>query len=81
FDPPCPCAAPPDLASGVTLAHVLHKIDPSWFDETWLGQIRDEPEGNTRIRVNNLRKVLQSVLEYWQDVSGGALPALGFWVG
>ncbi|RMB93815.1 hypothetical protein DUI87_29807 [Hirundo rustica rustica] len=70
FDPPCPCAAPPDLASGVTLAHVLHKIDPSWFDETWLGQIRDEPEGNTRIRVNNLRKVLQSVLEYWQDVLG-----------
>ncbi|NXY64012.1 HOOK2 protein, partial [Callaeas wilsoni] len=79
FDPPSPCAAPPDLASGVTLAHVLHKIDSSWFDETWLGQIRDDAEGNARLKVNNLRKVLQSVLEYWQDVSGGpaGVPALG----
>ncbi|XP_058717747.1 protein Hook homolog 2 isoform X2 [Poecile atricapillus] len=73
FDPPSPCAAPPDLASGVTLAHVLHKIDSSWFDETWLGQIRDDAEGNARIKVNNLRKVLQSVLEYWQDVLGQAV--------
>ncbi|KAM7026462.1 protein Hook homolog 2-like [Acridotheres tristis] len=73
FDPPSPCAAPPDLASGVTLAHVLHKIDSSWFDETWLGQIRDDTEGNARIKVNNLRKVLQSVLEYWQDVLGQAV--------
>ncbi|NXU21059.1 HOOK2 protein, partial [Pardalotus punctatus] len=51
FDPPSPCAAPPDLASGVTLAHVLHKIDSSWFDETWLGQIRDDAEGNARLKV------------------------------
>uniref|UniRef100_A0A8U7NZS8 Uncharacterized protein n=1 Tax=Corvus moneduloides TaxID=1196302 RepID=A0A8U7NZS8_CORMO len=46
-----PCAAPPDLASGVTLAHVLHKIDSSWFDETWLGQIREDAEGSARLKV------------------------------
>ncbi|XP_053789033.1 protein Hook homolog 2 isoform X2 [Vidua chalybeata] len=73
FDPPSPCAAPPDLASGVTLAHVLHKIDPSWFDEAWLGRIRGDPEGSARLKVNNLRQVLQSVLEYWQDVLGQAV--------
>ncbi|XP_032601553.3 protein Hook homolog 2 [Taeniopygia guttata] len=73
FDPPSPCAAPPDLASGVTLAHVLHKIDPSWFDETWLGRIRGDTEGSARLKVNNLRQVLQSVLEYWQDVLGQAV--------
>nr|XP_031363525.1 protein Hook homolog 2 [Lonchura striata domestica] len=71
FDPPSPCAAPPDLASGVTLAHVLHRIDPSWFDETWLGRIRGDTEGSARLKVNNLRQVLQSVLEYWQDGSFG----------
>ncbi|XP_059728052.1 protein Hook homolog 2 [Haemorhous mexicanus] len=73
FDPPSPCAAPPDLASGVTLAHVLHRIDPSWFDETWLGRIRGDTEGSARLKVNNLRQVLQSVLEYWQDVLGQAV--------
>ncbi|NXC42042.1 HOOK2 protein, partial [Penelope pileata] len=42
FDPPSPCASPQDLATGVTLAHVLHSIDPSWFNETWLGCIQDD---------------------------------------
>ncbi|XP_058677449.1 protein Hook homolog 2 [Ammospiza caudacuta] len=73
FDPPSPCAAPPDLASGVTLAHVLHQIDPSWFDEPWLGRIRGDTESSARVKVNNLRQVLQSVLEYWQDVLGQAV--------
>ncbi|XP_074386440.1 protein Hook homolog 2 isoform X1 [Zonotrichia albicollis] len=73
FDPPSPCTAPPDLASGVTLAHVLHQIDPSWFDEPWLGRIREDTESSARVKVNNLRQVLQSVLEYWQDVLGQAV--------
>ncbi|XP_074423147.1 protein Hook homolog 2 [Larus michahellis] len=70
FAPPSPCASPQDLASGVALAHVLHSIDASWFNETWLGRIRDDTEDNWRLKVSNLRKVLQSVLEYWQDVLG-----------
>ncbi|XP_064293369.1 protein Hook homolog 2 isoform X2 [Phalacrocorax carbo] len=70
FAPPSPCASPQDLASGVALAHVLHSIDASWFNETWLGRIRDDTEDNWRLKVSNLRKVLQSILEYWQDVLG-----------
>ncbi|XP_074023717.1 protein Hook homolog 2 [Numenius arquata] len=73
FGPPSPCASPQDLASGVALAHVLHSIDASWFNETWLGRIRDDAEENWRLKVSNLRKVLQSVLEYWQDVLGQAV--------
>uniref|UniRef100_A0A674HJB5 Hook microtubule tethering protein 2 n=1 Tax=Taeniopygia guttata TaxID=59729 RepID=A0A674HJB5_TAEGU len=49
-------AAPPDLASGVTLAHVL-----------------GVPTLSPPPQVNNLRQVLQSVLEYWQDVLGQAV--------
>ncbi|XP_064355265.1 protein Hook homolog 2 isoform X3 [Dromaius novaehollandiae] len=70
FAPPSPCAAPRDLASGVALAHVLHCVDPSWFTETWLSRIRDDAEDNVRLKTSNLRKVLQSLLEYWQDVLG-----------
>ncbi|XP_042649281.1 protein Hook homolog 2 [Tyto alba] len=73
FAPPSPCASPRDLANGVALAHVLHSIDASWFNETWLGRIRDDAEDNWRLKVSNLRKVLQSVLEYWQDVLGQAV--------
>ncbi|KAM9251610.1 protein Hook homolog 2 [Cariama cristata] len=73
FAPPSPCASPQDLASGVALAHILHSIDASWFNERWLGRIRDDAEDNWRLKVSNLRKVLQSVLEYWQDVLGQAV--------
>ncbi|KAM6307863.1 protein Hook homolog 2, partial [Podargus strigoides] len=73
FAPPSPCASPQDLASGVTLAHVLHRIDASWFSELWLGRIRDDAGENWRLKASNLRKVLQSVLEYWQDVLGQAV--------
>ncbi|XP_075581237.1 LOW QUALITY PROTEIN: protein Hook homolog 2 [Pelecanus crispus] len=73
FAPPSPCASPQDLASGVALAHVLHSIDASWFNEMWLGRIRDDGEDNWRLKASNLRKVLQSVLEYWQDVLGQAV--------
>ncbi|KAM6100912.1 protein Hook homolog 2 [Pterocles gutturalis] len=73
FAPPSPCASPRDLASGVTLAHVLHRVDPSWFDASWLGRIREDAEGNWRLKVSNLRKVVQSVLEYWEQVLGSAV--------
>ncbi|XP_074990173.1 protein Hook homolog 2 [Calonectris borealis] len=73
FAPPSPCASPQDLASGVALAHVLHSIDASWFNETWLGRIRDDTEDNWRLKASNLRKVLQSVLEYWEEVLGQAV--------
>ncbi|XP_072704504.1 LOW QUALITY PROTEIN: protein Hook homolog 2 [Ciconia boyciana] len=73
FAPPSPCASPRDLASRVALAHVLHSIDASWSNETWLARIRDDAEDNWRLKVSNLRKVLQSVLEYWQDVLGQAV--------
>ncbi|KAM9166932.1 LOW QUALITY PROTEIN: protein Hook homolog 2-like, partial [Mergus octosetaceus] len=72
FAPPSPCASPRDLASGVALAHVLHSIDASWFNETWLGRIQ-AAEDNWRLKASNLQKVLQSVLEYWQDVLGQAV--------
>ncbi|NXY91558.1 HOOK1 protein, partial [Alcedo cyanopectus] len=51
FAPPSPCSSPQDLTSGVTLAHVLHSLDSSWFNETWLGRIREDAEDNWRLKV------------------------------
>ncbi|XP_068605539.1 protein Hook homolog 2 [Brachionichthys hirsutus] len=59
-----------DLASGVAIAHVLHRIDPSWFNETWLGRIKEESGANWRLKVSNLKKILKSMLEYYHDALG-----------
>ncbi|XP_072846401.1 protein Hook homolog 2 [Pogona vitticeps] len=74
FHVPSPCGKAEDLASGVTIAQVLHKIDPSWFTETWLLRIKDDTGDNWRLKVSNLKKVLQSVVEYSQDVLGHQVP-------
>ncbi|MED6278957.1 Protein Hook 2 [Characodon lateralis] len=64
------CDGKHDLMSGVAIAHVLHRIDASWFNETWLGRIKEESEANWRLKVSNLKKVLKSMLEYYHDVRG-----------
>ncbi|XP_026537306.1 protein Hook homolog 2-like isoform X2 [Notechis scutatus] len=74
FHVPSPCIKMEDLTSGVTIAQVLHKIDPSWFNETWLLRIKDDTGDNWRLKVSNLKKILQSVVEYSQDVLGHQVP-------
>ncbi|XP_076866367.1 protein Hook homolog 2 [Brachyhypopomus gauderio] len=64
------CSSKHDLATGTAIAHVLHKIDPLWFNETWLGRLKEESGDNWRLKVSNLKKILQSVMEYYHDVLG-----------
>ncbi|XP_047428876.1 protein Hook homolog 2 isoform X2 [Mugil cephalus] len=64
------CSSKSDLTSGIAIAHVLHRIDPSWFNETWLGRIKEESGANWRLKVSNLKKILKSMLEYYHDVLG-----------
>uniref|UniRef100_A0A674JU75 Hook microtubule tethering protein 2 n=1 Tax=Terrapene triunguis TaxID=2587831 RepID=A0A674JU75_9SAUR len=70
FGVPSPCHTYQDLTSGVPIAQVLHRIDSSWFNEAWLLRIKDDTSDNWRLKVSNLKKILQSVLEYCQDVLG-----------
>uniref|UniRef100_A0A4X1U2V9 Calponin-homology (CH) domain-containing protein n=1 Tax=Sus scrofa TaxID=9823 RepID=A0A4X1U2V9_PIG len=70
FHVPPPCTSPQDLSSGLAVAHVLNQIDPSWFNEAWLQGISDDPSPNCRLKVTNLKTILQSLVEYSQDVLG-----------
>ncbi|VFV39505.1 protein hook homolog 2-like isoform [Lynx pardinus] len=70
FHVPSPCTSPQDLSSGLAIACVLNQIDPSWFNETWLQGISEDPGPNWRLKVSNLKTILQSLLEYSQDVLG-----------
>uniref|UniRef100_A0A1A8FSA8 Hook homolog 2 n=2 Tax=Nothobranchius korthausae TaxID=1143690 RepID=A0A1A8FSA8_9TELE len=64
------CSSKRDLTSGVAIAHVLNRLDPAWFNETWLGRIKEESEDNWRLKVSNLKKILKITLEYYHDVLG-----------
>ncbi|XP_047557270.1 protein Hook homolog 2 isoform X3 [Lutra lutra] len=70
FHVPPPCTSPQDLSSGLAIAYVLNQIDPSWFNEAWLQGISDDPGPNWRLKVSNLKTILQSLVEYSQDVLG-----------
>ncbi|XP_004715651.1 protein Hook homolog 2 [Echinops telfairi] len=70
FHTPPPCASPQDLSSGLAVAYVLNQIDPSWFNEAWLQGISEDPGHNWRLKVDNLKRILQSLVEYSQHVLG-----------
>uniref|UniRef100_A0A6Q2YZZ7 Hook microtubule-tethering protein 2 n=1 Tax=Esox lucius TaxID=8010 RepID=A0A6Q2YZZ7_ESOLU len=44
--------------------------DPTWFNEVWLSRIKEDHGANWRLKVSNLKKILQSMLEYYHDVLG-----------
>ncbi|XP_063284103.1 protein Hook homolog 1 [Pelobates fuscus] len=67
FNTPSPCKTIQDLSSGVTMAQILHEIDCSWFDDTWLTRIKDDVKDNKRIKINNLKKILQGIVDYYQE--------------
>ncbi|XP_069803731.1 protein Hook homolog 2 isoform X2 [Dendropsophus ebraccatus] len=65
-----PCASYKDLTGGLAIGQVLNLIDSSWFNEAWLMRIKPDSSDNWRLKVSNLKRILQSVLEYYQDVLG-----------
>uniref|UniRef100_A0A8C5R1Q0 Hook microtubule tethering protein 1 n=1 Tax=Leptobrachium leishanense TaxID=445787 RepID=A0A8C5R1Q0_9ANUR len=81
FNTSSPCRTIQDLSSGVTMAQILHEIDSSWFDEPWLTRIKDGVKDNKRIKINNLKKILQGIVDYYaecldQQISEYLLPDL-----
>uniref|UniRef100_A0AAQ6A2E3 Calponin-homology (CH) domain-containing protein n=1 Tax=Amphiprion ocellaris TaxID=80972 RepID=A0AAQ6A2E3_AMPOC len=52
------------------MSQALNQIDPAWFTEAWLGRIKTDVEDNWRLKVNNLKKILQMVVDYYNEVLG-----------
>uniref|UniRef100_A0A8C6NI75 Hook microtubule tethering protein 2 n=1 Tax=Nothobranchius furzeri TaxID=105023 RepID=A0A8C6NI75_NOTFU len=59
-----------ELCETWCLILVFNVLDPAWFNETWLGRIKEESEDNWRLKVSNLKKILKITLEYYHDVLG-----------
>ncbi|KAM9383654.1 protein Hook homolog 1 [Pholidichthys leucotaenia] len=68
FNTPAPCQTIEELTTGAAMSQALHQIDPAWFDNAWLGRIKTDVEGNWRLKMNNLKKILQMVVNYYNEV-------------
>jgi len=53
---------------GVVVANILHKIDNEYFTVSWLGRIKKDVGENTRLKINNVKKVLNQMMEYFKEV-------------
>ncbi|XP_039615628.1 protein Hook homolog 3 isoform X3 [Polypterus senegalus] len=70
FGVEAPCKTVEDLTSGVVMAQVLQKIDPSYFDDNWINRIKTEVGDNWRLKISNLKKILKGILDYNHEVLG-----------
>uniref|UniRef100_A0A673GF43 Protein Hook homolog 1 n=1 Tax=Sinocyclocheilus rhinocerous TaxID=307959 RepID=A0A673GF43_9TELE len=63
-----PCKTVEDLTSGAAMSQALHQIDPSWFSESWLARIKEDVGNNVRLKMNNLKKILQMMVDYYNEL-------------
>ncbi|XP_051785740.1 protein Hook homolog 3 isoform X2 [Erpetoichthys calabaricus] len=70
FGVEAPCKTVEDLTSGVVMAQVLQKIDPSYFDDNWINRIKTEVGDNWRLKISNLKKILKGILDYNHEILG-----------
>ncbi|XP_068675748.1 protein Hook homolog 3-like isoform X1 [Montipora foliosa] len=68
-----------ELTDGVALCECLAEIAPDWFDDEWISKIRHDTGDNRRLKVNNLKKLLKGVIDYYtevltMDISGFPMP-------
>uniref|UniRef100_A0A8C9XJV7 Hook microtubule-tethering protein 1 n=1 Tax=Sander lucioperca TaxID=283035 RepID=A0A8C9XJV7_SANLU len=68
FNTPAPCRTVEELTTGAAISQALHQIDPAWFTDEWLGRIKTDVEDNWRLKMNNLKKILQMVIDYYNEV-------------
>uniref|UniRef100_A0A672Z238 Calponin-homology (CH) domain-containing protein n=1 Tax=Sphaeramia orbicularis TaxID=375764 RepID=A0A672Z238_9TELE len=68
FNISAPCRTVEDLTTGAVISQALNQIDPSWFSDGWLSRIKGDVEDNWRLKMNNLKKVLQMIVDYYNEV-------------
>ncbi|KAM9831510.1 protein Hook homolog 1 [Neosynchiropus ocellatus] len=70
FNTTAPCRTAEDLTTGAAISEALHQIDPAWFSDAWCSRIKTDVEDNRRLKMNNLKKILQLVVDYYHEVLG-----------
>ncbi|XP_034387439.1 protein Hook homolog 1 [Cyclopterus lumpus] len=68
FNTAAPCRTVEELTTGTAISQALHQIDPAWFSDGWLRRIKTDVDDNWRLKMNNLKKILQMVVDYYSEV-------------
>lgn len=68
-----------DISTGEALAEALTQIAPEWFTAVWNSKIKSDVSSNWRLKVSNLKKIIEAVTEYYveclnQPLSGYVKP-------
>lgn len=79
FDLRSPHKTPEEISSGEALAESLTQIAPEWFTNTWYSKIKSDVVNNWRLKVSNLKKIIEAVTEFYveclnQPLSGYTKP-------
>ncbi|XP_078042358.1 hook microtubule tethering protein [Augochlora pura] len=79
FDIQAPHSTAEDISDGVALADALAQIAPEWFTAVWRAKIKSDVSSNWRLKVSNLKKIIEAVIEYYveclnQQLSGYVKP-------
>ncbi|XP_073824724.1 hook microtubule tethering protein [Musca autumnalis] len=56
------------LSDGVAMAQALNQFAPESFTDTWLSKIRVDVGINWRLKMSNLKKVIEALYDYYADV-------------
>lgn len=67
FDLDVAHSTPKEISDGVALAAVLGEIAPEWFTSAWKIKIKSDVGTNWRLRVSNLKKIIEAVIEYYSE--------------
>ncbi|XP_013134880.1 PREDICTED: protein hook [Papilio polytes] len=59
---------PSDLSDGVAIAEALTQVAPEYFTPAWISKIKTDVGHNWRLKVSNLKKILEGVVDYHQDI-------------
>lgn len=79
FELQAPHSSAEDISDGVAMAEALAQIAPEWFTAAWKAKIKTEVSSNWRLKVSNLKKIIEAVTEYYveclnQQLSGYIKP-------
>ncbi|XP_050531116.1 protein Hook homolog 3-like isoform X2 [Daktulosphaira vitifoliae] len=56
-----------DISDGVAMAEALNQIAPECFDENWFSKIKKDVGSNWRLKVSNLKKIVEKIHDFYQE--------------
>lgn len=68
LETPAPHSSLSDLSDGVAMSQVLTQFDPVYFSPSWCAKIKNNVENNWRLKVSNLKKIIERVTDYCSEV-------------